>query len=224
MTTTPRVGVVGVGRMGANIARRLEDAGYAVTAVADTDRARAEALAAELGAEVPATLAGLTAVCDVVLTVVSDDAAMRAIFAAEGDSLLRGAGGKVFVNCATISPEVHVEVDALARDAGASAVEACMASSIPQAREGTLYLICGGDAADQVQCPLAGLRDRARHAGFDRTRPRRRGECIDLHVHLWRDRRAVHEDLAARAAQQRVALGGEDRAHRGVVADGGEAG
>src|SRR5665213_695779 len=147
MTTTPRVGVVGVGRMGANIARRLEDAGYAVTAVADTDRARAEALAAELGAEVPATLAGLTAVCDVVLTVVSDDAAMRAIFAAEGDSLLRGAGGKVFVNCATISPEVHVEVDALARDAGASAVEACMASSIPQAREGTLYLICGGDAA-----------------------------------------------------------------------------
>src|SRR5665213_572029 len=75
MTTTPRVGVVGVGRMGANIARRLEDAGYAVTAVADTDRARAEALAAELGAEVPATLAGLTAVCDVVLTVVSDDAA-----------------------------------------------------------------------------------------------------------------------------------------------------
>src|SRR5665213_1463815 len=139
MTTTPRVGVVGVGRMGANIARRLEDAGYAVTAVADTDRARAEALAAELGAEVPATLAGLTAVCD--------DAAMRAIFAAEGDSLLRGAGGKVFVNCATISPEVHVEVDALARAAGASAVEACMASSIPQAREGTLYLICGGDAA-----------------------------------------------------------------------------
>jgi 3-hydroxyisobutyrate dehydrogenase len=131
--------------MGANIARRLRDAGYTVAAVSDADRARAGALGAELGAQVPDTLAGVTAVCDVVLTVVTDDAAMRAIFAREGDSLLRGARGTIFVNCATITPDVHVEVDALVREAGAAAVEACMASSIPQARDGTLYLICGGD-------------------------------------------------------------------------------
>ena len=37
-SATTRVGVVGVGRMGANIARRLKDAGYAVAAVADADR------------------------------------------------------------------------------------------------------------------------------------------------------------------------------------------
>ena len=158
MTTTPagqrqtltpgatRVGIVGVGRMGANIARRLSDAGYAVTALADADRARAHQLAGELGASAPESLAAVTAACDVVLTVVTDDAAMRAIFAPAGDSLLRGAEGTVFVNCATISPEVHVEVDTLARAAGASAVEACMASSIPQARDGKLYLICSGDA------------------------------------------------------------------------------
>ena len=142
-----RVGVVGVGRMGANIARRLRDAGYAVAAVSDADGARARALAAELGAQVPGTLADVTAASDVVLTVVTDDAAMRAIFARDGDSLLRGARGKIFVNCATITPDVHVEVDALVRAAGAAAVEACMASSIPQAREGKLYLICGGDEA-----------------------------------------------------------------------------
>jgi 3-hydroxyisobutyrate dehydrogenase len=159
MTTTPagqrqtlipgatRVGVVGVGRMGANIARRLKDAGYAIAAVADADPGRARQLAGDLGAEMPGSLAAISAACDVVLTVVSDDAAMRAIFAPTGDSLLRGADGTVFVNCATISPEVHVEVDALARSAGASAIEACMARSIPQARDGKLYLICGGDAA-----------------------------------------------------------------------------
>jgi 3-hydroxyisobutyrate dehydrogenase len=159
MTTTPpgqrqtltpgatRVGVVGVGRMGANIARRLKDAGYAIAAVTDVDHGRAQRLADELGADAPDSLAAVSAGCDVVLTVVSDDAAMRAIFATSGDSLLRNADGTVFVNCATISPEVHVEVDALARSAGASAVEACMASSIPQARDGKLYLICGGDAA-----------------------------------------------------------------------------
>ena len=151
MTTTPvtpgatRVGIVGVGRMGANIARRLHDAGYAVCAVADSDRVRAGELAAELRSQIPATLAGVTAASDVVLTVVTDDAAMRAIFAPAGDSLLAGAGGRVFVNCATITPDVQVEVAALARAAGARAIEACMASSIPQARDGTLYLICGGD-------------------------------------------------------------------------------
>ena len=142
---TMRVGVVGVGRMGANIARRLHDAGYPIAAVTDAAGERARELAGEVGAQVPDTLAGVTAACDVVLTVVTDDAAMRAIFARDGDSLLRGAHGKVFVNCATITPDVHVEVDALVRDAGAAAVEACMASSIQQARDGTLYLICGGD-------------------------------------------------------------------------------
>ena len=140
-----RVGLVGVGRMGANIALRLRDAGYTVAAVADAARERAQELAGDVAAQVPDTLAGVTAACDVVLTVVTDDAAMRAIFARDGDSLLRGARGKIFVNCATITPDVHVEVDALVREAGASAVEACMASSIPQAREGKLYLICGGD-------------------------------------------------------------------------------
>ena len=79
------------------------------------------------------------------MTVVSDDAAMRQIFAAPDDNLLVNAGGKLFINCATISPEVHLEVEALAQKAGAQSLEACMASSITQAREGSLYLMCGGD-------------------------------------------------------------------------------
>ena len=144
---TARIAIVGVGRMGANIARRLRDVGYPVRAVYDADGDRARTLAAEIGADAPATLAGVTAAADVVLTVVTDDAAMRAVFAPAGDSLLRDAAGTVFINCATITPAVHVEVDALVRDAGAAAVEACMASSIPQARDGSLYLICGGDEA-----------------------------------------------------------------------------
>jgi 3-hydroxyisobutyrate dehydrogenase len=140
-----RVGVVGVGRMGANIARRLHDVGYMIAAVADADTGRAGEVGAELGAATPPTLAGVTAACDVILTVVTDDAAMRSIFAHGADSLLQGAAGKLFVNCATITPDVHLEVDRLVRAAGAAAVEACMASSIPQARDGSLYLICGGD-------------------------------------------------------------------------------
>ena len=70
---------------------------------------------------------------------------MRQIFAGTGDNLLVNARGKVFINCATISPEVHVEIEKPANKAGAQSLEACMASSITQAREGTLYLMCGGN-------------------------------------------------------------------------------
>jgi len=139
------VGIVGVGRMGANMARRLKDVGYAVAAVYDVDAARAAELAGEIGSMAPRTLAAVTAAADVVITVVTDDAAMRAIYATAGDSLLVGAAGKLFVNTATITPAVHVEIDARIAAAGGSAIEACMASSIPQARNGELYLMCAGD-------------------------------------------------------------------------------
>jgi len=144
MATSERVSVVGVGRMGANIARRLKDVGYTVTAVFDTRPEIAQALAAEIGAEAAKTLARVVEQSDVIITVVSDDKAMRSIFAESGDSLLNGSKGRLFVNCATITPQVHVDVEKLAEQRGAQSLEACMASSIPQAREGTLYLMVGG--------------------------------------------------------------------------------
>ena len=139
-----RIGVVGVGRMGANMARHLRDEGYAVSAVYDVQRELAESLAGELDCQALETLAGVTAASDVIITVVTDDAAMYQIFGESGDSLLIGAEGRVFINCATITPQVHVDVEALAESAGANSLEACMASSITQARDGTLYLMCGG--------------------------------------------------------------------------------
>ena len=130
--------------MGANMARRLKDCGYAVTAVYDAHAPAAAELAKEIGAAQAKTLAEVTAASDVVFTVVTDDVAQLDVFAESGDSLLSDAKGKIFVNCATITPQTHVEVERRARAAGAAALEACMASSIPQARNGTLYLMCGG--------------------------------------------------------------------------------
>ena len=140
-----RIGFVGVGRMGGNMARRLKDCGYKVTAVYDAHAPAAAALAKEIGAKHATKLAAVTAAADVIFTVVTDDAAQLRVFAPEGDSLLAKAKGKVFVNCATISPATHVEVERRCRAAGAVSLEGCMASSIPQARNGTLYLMCGGD-------------------------------------------------------------------------------
>jgi 3-hydroxyisobutyrate dehydrogenase len=137
------IGFVGVGRMGANMARRLKDRGYHVTTVYDVNRAAATSLATELGCAACQTLGDVTAGADVIFTIVTDDKAMRDIYTG-ADNLLANARGKLFINCATISPKVHVEVEQLAEAAGAASLEACMASSITQAREGSLYLMCGG--------------------------------------------------------------------------------
>jgi 3-hydroxyisobutyrate dehydrogenase len=130
--------------MGANMARRLKDQGFAVTAVADRNHETATTLAKEVGASAPESLAAVTAAADVIITVVTDDEAMDRIYAEAGDSLLQGATGKLFINCATISPATHIEVEQRVEKAGARSLEACMASSITQAREGTLYLMLGG--------------------------------------------------------------------------------
>jgi 3-hydroxyisobutyrate dehydrogenase len=144
-----RIGFVGVGRMGANMARRLKDCGYPVSAVYDVRADVAHALGKELGAEACSKLSRVTELSDVIITVVTDDKAMLKVYAAPKmpDSLLQNARGKLFINCATISPKVHIEVEKLAKKAGGESLEACMASSITQAREGTLYLMCGGQEA-----------------------------------------------------------------------------
>ena len=140
-----KIGFVGVGRMGANMARRLKDRKFNISVVYDNRPEAAQALAAELKTEAVGTLARVTELSDIVFTVVSDDRAMMKIFAVQGDSLLTNANGRFFINCATISPEVQLEVEHRAQAVGAFTLEACMASSIPQAREGTLFLMCAGD-------------------------------------------------------------------------------
>lgn len=140
-----KIGVVGVGRMGANMARRLKDCGFQVTAVYDMRAKIAKELAKELGAEAVKHPAGVTELADLVITVVTDDSAMEEIFSGGRKSLLHKADGKLFINCATISPRTHVEVEKRAKKAGAQTLEACMASSITQAREGTLYLMVAGE-------------------------------------------------------------------------------
>ncbi len=132
--------------MGANMARNLKDRGYEVSAVNDVNKEAAAELATELGCSHAGTLAEVTAASDIIFTVVTNDEAMRSIYFAEGDNLLANAGGKTFINCATLSPGIQQEVASAAEAAGAGALEGCMASSIPQAREGKLYLMIGGNA------------------------------------------------------------------------------
>jgi 3-hydroxyisobutyrate dehydrogenase len=136
-----KIGFAGVGRMGSNMARRLKDCGFEVTAVYDLNTAAAQGLAQELKAIAADQPRVVTKLSDVIITVVSDDKAMKKIY---NGGLLSRSKGKLFVNCATVTPDIHAWVEAKAEKAGAQSLEACMASSITQARDGSLYLMCGG--------------------------------------------------------------------------------
>lgn len=163
-----RIGFVGVGRMGANMARCLHGAGYTLVGVYDSDGSKADLLAEELGCVVCANPAGVAEQSDIIFTVVTDDVVMRTIFDPESKtSLVPHAQGRIFINCATVSPRVHLEIEQIVNNCGGESLEACMASSITQAREGTLYLMCGGkrEVFDRVRPLLDSMSVACRYMG-----------------------------------------------------------
>src|SRR3989442_10561252 len=152
-----KIGFVGVGRMGSNMARRLKECGYPIAGVYDVNPAGAQSLAQELGCEACADLRQVTKLSDVIITVVTDDKAMKKIYTG---GLLSRSKGKLFINCATITPSVHVWVESKAEKAGAHTLEPCMASSITQPPEGTQYLMLDGqrEAFERARQILGELR------------------------------------------------------------------
>src|SRR5579872_7555843 len=150
-----KVGVVGLGRMGGNIAKRLFHAHVSLGAVYDKNEALAAQTARDLRCYHAKKLAEINANCEIVITIVTDDDAVNEIYAESGDSLLLGAGGTTFIECSTVSPKMHKEVSLRVAARNGRFIEACMSGSAPQAHDGTLYLMLGGNkfVVDQ----LAGL-------------------------------------------------------------------
>ena len=72
-----RIGIVGVGRMGANMARRLNDQHFTITAISDVNAEAAKSLANELGSTYYEKLSHVTKNADVIITVVIDDKARK---------------------------------------------------------------------------------------------------------------------------------------------------
>ena len=161
-----KIGFVGVGRMGANMARRLKDQNFNVTAIHDVYAEGAKALVDEIGATYYEKLSDVTKNADIIITVVTDDKSMKDIFNSTGSLVVR-AHGRLFINCATVSPSTHEKVEHWAEKHEAQTLEACMASSITQAREGTLYLMCGGkqEAFDRAKPVLDALSTTNKYIG-----------------------------------------------------------
>jgi 3-hydroxyisobutyrate dehydrogenase-like beta-hydroxyacid dehydrogenase len=137
------VGVVGLGAMGSRIAGRLLAAGLRVHGTNRTP-AKAQPLI-ERGLRWEPTPREVAAAADIVISMVSDDAALEAI-ATGPDGILAGlTPGKVYVDMSTVSPPASMELAERVSALGARMLDAPVSGSVPQARSGTLTIMAGGD-------------------------------------------------------------------------------
>ncbi len=142
-----RVGLVGVGNMGAPMARRLAAAGHSLV-LYDLNRAAAEALAGESDTvEVAETLRDLGARCGIVITMLPDSQVVRAVVlgSADDDALVRGlARGATVVDMSSSAPAATRSLGAALQGLGIDLVDAPVSGGVPRARDGTLTIMAGG--------------------------------------------------------------------------------
>ena len=141
------VAIVGTGRMGSAMARAIGRAGFDLI-VQNRTRDRAAILATEVGCRIVGTPAEAAAAADVVITMLADDAAVRATYDG-ADGLLAGAhDGSVLVDMSTVRPDTITAFEDRARAAGTGLLDAPVSGSTQLAEAGTLTLMVGGEARD----------------------------------------------------------------------------
>ena len=157
-----RVGVVGLGTMGAPMARRLAEAGFEVTVWAR--RPEPAAAAVKHGARVAATLEELGAASDALLTVLPNLDDVVGVVTAALTGLRPGA---LLLDCSTVDPGGwRTFAERLERD-GFAAVDAPVTGGDVGAQAGTLTAMCGGDAeaVERARGVLAPLTSAVIHVG-----------------------------------------------------------
>jgi 3-hydroxyisobutyrate dehydrogenase-like beta-hydroxyacid dehydrogenase len=141
----PRIGFAGIGRMGLPMARNVLDAGFPLTVFNRTPE-RCSPLV-EAGATLAATPADLARASDVVITMVADGDAVRALLDGS-DGLLAGADpGLVLVEMSTIGPLAAREVAGHCAEHGVAMIDAPVSGSIAVATAGELTILAGGEEA-----------------------------------------------------------------------------
>ena len=141
-----RVAVLGTGRMGGAIARRLAASGFDLIV---WDRTTGKASALKLGRVAP-TPAEATRDADVVISSLTNAAAVRAVYLGP-QGAFGTAGGTLFVEMSTAGPESIDELSEEARTRGLRLLEAPVLGSVPAVESGTLAVLVGGAPQDLAQ-------------------------------------------------------------------------
>jgi 3-hydroxyisobutyrate dehydrogenase-like beta-hydroxyacid dehydrogenase len=146
----PKIGFIGLGGMGSRMATRLLDAGYPLH-VYNRTRAKGESLR-QRGAIVAASPKDLAGACEVIISIVADDAAVENTYFGP-DSVLAGAKpGETILEMSTIYPGTSRLLHDAAADKGLAVLDCPVSGSTPQAQSGELVIFAGGDANTLNEC------------------------------------------------------------------------
>ena len=141
-----RVAVVGLGRMGAAMARTLSKAGFDLV-VWNRSHEAAEQVAADVGARVADSPAAAAASASVVVSSLADDAALIAVHS-DGEGTVAGVGpGTVVVETSTVDPETILRLAPEFERHGAHLLDAPVSGSVGLVEQGALTSMVGGDAS-----------------------------------------------------------------------------
>jgi 3-hydroxyisobutyrate dehydrogenase len=141
-----KIGVVGIGRMGAAIAGRLAGLGHEVTVWNRcADKARA---LASVGAKVAATPAELAAQAEIIVSILSNAEAIEQTYNGASGLLSGKVQGKLFIEMSTVRPEVERALAEKVRSQGAALIECPVGGTIGPAKDGKLFGFVGGEAVD----------------------------------------------------------------------------
>jgi 3-hydroxyisobutyrate dehydrogenase len=144
-----QIGVAGLGAMGAAIAARLMEVGHQVT-VWNRTSAKAKPLA-DTGAKLAANPAAVAAASEVVITILTDGAAIDAVYNGPSGLLSGDVKGKLFIEMSTVPPKVGTALAPKVRGKGAVFVECPVGGSTAPARKGQLLGLMGAEAADAAR-------------------------------------------------------------------------
>lgn len=146
-----RIGFIGLGNMGAPMARHLAKAGYRLL-VSDVSAAAVERLRASVDCDAAASLADLGRSCRLVITMLPDGAAVRQVLTGAEGVTTAMAPGSVVLDMTSAEPVGTRTLASVLAEASISLVDAPVSGGVKRAVEGTLAIMAGGDSAAIDRC------------------------------------------------------------------------
>ncbi|HTY51092.1 MAG TPA: NAD(P)-dependent oxidoreductase [Steroidobacteraceae bacterium] len=140
---TLRCGFLGLGAMGAHMARNLHRAGL-LTGLWNRTTSKSQALAAELSCLAAPDPAALARECDVLVLCVSADRDVLQVVEALGPGL---RAGQLIIDCSTVGSETAQRAAAAVKPRGLDFLDCPVSGGTEGARDGTLAIMCGGESA-----------------------------------------------------------------------------
>jgi 3-hydroxyisobutyrate dehydrogenase len=174
-----RIGMIGLGRMGAALATRLQGGGHDLVVWNRTsDKAKGLVEAGAVLADTPAAVINRS---EAVITCLLDAEALEAVFAGDAGILAGEVAGRLFIETSTVQPKIQRSLAERVTAQGGAYVECAVSGSTGPAREGRLIGLVGGslEDVDRARPILEQFCRRIEHAG-----PVGSGASLKLAVNL----------------------------------------